>query len=74
MPQPVLLTITAPGLSIGKEEAEAMFKSVPRKGELSGRLGMYLVRRIVERYGGEFWVDADGKEGSRFNVLLRESI
>jgi PAS domain S-box-containing protein len=73
--EPVLLTMTAPGLSIGKDQAEALFKSVPRKGELSDRLGMYLVRRVVERYGGAFWVDDDASVGcSRFNILLRESI
>jgi signal transduction histidine kinase len=75
VPQPVLISVTAPGLSIEKEEAESLFKNVPRKGGLSDRLGMYLVRRVVERYGGSFWVDEDGSlGGSRFNIVLREAI
>lgn len=34
-------------------------------------VGLYLVDRLVSRYGGEVWIGNDGSEGATFNVRLR---
>jgi two-component system NtrC family sensor kinase len=33
-------------------------------------LGLYLVRRIVERHGGQVWCESTAEEGTRFLMLL----
>ncbi|GEM_PF-1353054 len=62
------------GPGIPDELKEEVFKEGFR-GEMTGRtgLGLYLVKRTVERYGGKVWVEDNEPEGSIFVVRLRKS-
>jgi len=73
--EPVHILISVPELSIPRERRDALFRQVPRKGETSHVLGLYLVKRIIDRYGGLIWIDDDPESGMpRFSILLREAI
>ncbi|MDG6225333.1 MAG: PAS domain-containing sensor histidine kinase [Candidatus Thermoplasmatota archaeon] len=73
--QPVLITLSAPDTTIPKDMRRTVFTSRPEKGGTSDRLGLYVVRRLIERYGGSIWMDDEPSEGwPRFNILLREAV
>lgn len=73
--QPVLITLSAPDTTIPKGMRKTVFTSRPEKGGTSDRLGLYVVRRLIERYGGLIWMDEEPSEGwPRFNMLLREAV
>lgn len=70
----VEIRIADNGPGIPDEIKEEIFKE-GFKGEMSGRsgLGLYIVKRTVERYGGMVWVEDNKPEGSVFVVRLKRS-
>jgi len=72
--QPVLITITGNGVRFPLDLAETLFKHQPKRGSTSQKLGLYLVKRIMERSGGMIWLDEDRNGSVRFNMLLREVV
>ena len=49
----------------------------PRRTDLGSRgLGLYLVKKIIDRYGGMVWVEKvkEGKPGLEVHMLLKEAV
>lgn len=72
-----LVTVEDDGPGIPDATKAALFERLPAgSGKVSGRkgMGLYLVRSLVELYGGKVWVEdrvpGDWAKGSRFVVLL----
>jgi PAS domain S-box-containing protein len=76
VPEPVHITI---GDDRG-EVSEEQFKTVmerPRRTDLGSHgLGLYLVKKIIDRYGGMVWVEKvkEGDPGLVVHILLKEAI
>ncbi len=72
----VRVDIADDGPGIPDERKEAIFDRslMGLTKPVSRGLGLYLVKRLVENYGGEGWVEdripGDHTEGARFVVLL----
>jgi two-component system sensor histidine kinase ResE len=70
------ITISDTGIGIEKEEIEKIFtkfyrtergiQSVPN----GSGLGLYIVKKIIERHGGKIWVDSIPKRGSNFHFTI----
>ncbi|UHQ96392.1 ATP-binding protein (plasmid) [Natrinema halophilum] len=63
------------GIGIPPDEQDRIFEVFQRlqsqnDHEGSG-IGLALVERIIERHGGEIWVDSESGEGSTFSFTLR---
>ncbi len=64
------------GIGIAKEHLPRVFESFYRTRQsgtegIEGRgLGLSLVKTIIERHGGEVWVDSELGQGSRFGFWL----
>lgn len=64
------------GIGISFEEQKAIFDefhqaSTTTKGVREGTgLGLAITRRLVEKHGGEVWVDSEPGKGSRFTFAL----
>ena len=64
------------GIGINKEDQERMFEPFcqlenPLTREKSGTgLGLTIARQIIERHGGQIWVESDYGKGSRFTFTL----
>lgn len=60
------------GTGIPAEIKKELFKEAFRYGESAGLgLGLYIVKKIVERYGGRVWVEDSKPKGATFVVRLR---
>ncbi len=61
------------GIGIHKEfqrEIFSIFKRVDRQRQESTGIGLAICQRIVERYGGQIWVDSEPGKGSTFFFTL----
>lgn len=69
-----VLTVTDNGAGIPREERERIFEMFHRGSTGSGRqgtgVGLALCRRVVERHGGDIWVEDAPGGGSRFGLTL----
>jgi sensor histidine kinase regulating citrate/malate metabolism len=67
----VVVRIADNGPGVPDERKDAIFGkgNAGLESEGSG-IGLYLVRTLVEGYGGDVWVEDDDPEGAVFNVGL----
>ena len=69
-----VLTVTDNGPGIPREERVRIFEMFQRGSTGSGRsgtgVGLALCRRVVERHGGDIWVEDAPGGGSRFGLTL----
>ncbi|QLG48847.1 PAS domain-containing sensor histidine kinase [Natrinema halophilum] len=69
-----IISVRDNGVGIDPDEQERIFEVFQRLHtfeEYSGTgIGLALSRRIVERHGGEIWVDSEPGEGSTFSFTL----
>jgi PAS domain S-box-containing protein len=72
----VYFVVEDTGIGIAKEHLPRVFESFFRTRQsgtegIEGRgLGLSLVKTIIERHGGEVWVDSELGQGSRFGFWL----
>ncbi|MCS7130207.1 MAG: HAMP domain-containing histidine kinase [Archaeoglobaceae archaeon] len=60
------------GTGIPENIKKELFKEVLRYGETAGLgLGLYIVKKLVEKYGGKVWVEDTKPKGATFIVRLR---
>jgi PAS domain S-box-containing protein len=70
------ITVSDTGVGIPLEEQRAIFNefhqaATTTKGVREGTgLGLAITRRLVEKHGGEIWVDSQPDQGSRFTFSL----
>jgi signal transduction histidine kinase len=73
----VLFTIADQGQGIPNEERERVFEKFYRIGNENTRktkgtgLGLYIVKRFVEIYKGEIWIEDNSPSGSKFVLAFR---
>ena len=69
-----VFNISDNGIGIEEEDQEEIFKVFKSigKGDTSSGIGLSLVKKIVEYYGGEIWIDCDcgEDEGATFSFTL----
>ncbi|MDF9747907.1 PAS domain-containing sensor histidine kinase [Natrinema salsiterrestre] len=69
------LSVTDEGIGIDPENQERIFEVFERlhtQEEHAGTgIGLALCKRIVERHGGEIWVDSTPSGGARFSLTLQ---
>ena len=69
-----LISVSDDGIGIDPEYADRVFEvfqSLHTQGEFDGTgIGLALCERIVERHGGEIWVESEPGEGSTFSFTL----
>ncbi|ELZ15136.1 multi-sensor signal transduction histidine kinase [Haloterrigena salina JCM 13891] len=72
-----VISVEDEGIGIAPEDQERVFTIFDRlhsRGEYDGTgIGLALCERIVERHGGEIWVDSEPGEGATFSVTLPAS-
>ncbi|MEM2726796.1 MAG: ATP-binding protein [Archaeoglobaceae archaeon] len=60
------------GTGIPKDIKKELFKEGFRYGETAGLgFGLYIVKKIVERYGGKVWVEDTKPKGATFVIRLK---
>ena len=70
------IEISDTGIGIPKEEQERVFdilyrsKDARMQGIDGSGLGLSIVKRIVEMYGGKIWVSSTAGKGSTFSFSL----
>ena len=68
-----VVSVRDEGVGIDSADADRVFDIFQRVGETGPRgsgIGLALCKRIVERHGGEIWVDSEPGEGSTFRFSL----
>jgi PAS domain S-box-containing protein len=66
-----LVKITDNGKGINKEVQERIFEEGFSYGENRGTgLGLFIVKKVMERYGGEVWLEDSSEVGSTFILRL----
>jgi PAS domain S-box-containing protein len=73
IPDPVHVTVLENKGIMGEDEMDKAMVEVPLPGEVSGRLGLYLVRKIIGRYGGKFWME-EKEPGTATHFVIREAV
>lgn len=75
-PDTVTITVEDTGIGLSKEEAGQVFDEFymvdrSRHDRQSSGLGLAIVKRIINMYGGNVWVESEGKNmGSRFTICI----
>ncbi len=60
------------GVGIPSEIKGQVFKESFRYGETGGTgLGLYIVKRVVDRYGGKVWIEDTKPHGATFVIRLK---
>ena len=69
-------TIKDNGVGIPKEYHEKIFQIFQSIGnkERSTGIGLSIVKKIIDRYGGEIWVDSEVGTGTAFHFTLQKEI
>uniref|UniRef100_A0A8A2VF35 histidine kinase n=1 Tax=Haloterrigena alkaliphila TaxID=2816475 RepID=A0A8A2VF35_9EURY len=69
-----VIAVSDEGIGIDPEQADRVFevfRSLHSQDEYDGTgIGLALCERIVERHGGEIWVDSEPGEGATFSFTL----
>ncbi|QCS43453.1 PAS domain S-box protein [Natrinema versiforme] len=69
-----VISVRDEGIGIDPEESDRVFEVFQRlhsREEYSGTgIGLALCQRIIERHGGEIWVESEPGEGSTFSFTL----
>ncbi|ADB62889.1 PAS/PAC sensor signal transduction histidine kinase (plasmid) [Haloterrigena turkmenica DSM 5511] len=69
-----LVSVEDNGVGIDPEDTDRVFEVFQRlhaRGEHAGTgIGLALVERIIERHGGDVWVESDPGQGSTFSFTL----
>ncbi|UTF52966.1 PAS domain-containing sensor histidine kinase [Natronosalvus rutilus] len=69
-----IVSVSDEGIGIDQEDADRVFKVFQRlhsHEEYEGTgIGLALCKRIVERHGGEIWIDSNPDDGSTFSFTL----
>jgi signal transduction histidine kinase len=70
------MTIQDNGGGMNAKEIENAFNRPTRTDLGSHGLGFYLIKRIVDKYGGLVWLDnsEDRDKGLRIHILVREAV
>jgi signal transduction histidine kinase len=72
--QETIFSVADNGIGIAPEHAElvfAIFKRLHSRSEYPGSgIGLAICKKIVERYGGKLWIEAQANPGSRFRFTL----
>ncbi|WP_158602431.1 sensor histidine kinase [Cohnella endophytica] len=67
----VCIMVGDTGYGIGAEQATHIFRRHYKEGNAQGSgLGLAIAKEIVERHGGEIWVESEKGKGSRFYFTL----
>jgi PAS domain S-box-containing protein len=70
----VIVSVTDEGIGIDPDERDQVFEvfqSLHAQDEHSGTgIGLALCKRIVERHGGDIWVESEPGEGTTFSFTL----
>ncbi|MEA3559407.1 MAG: PAS domain S-box protein [Candidatus Thermoplasmatota archaeon] len=76
IPDPVHLVIQDNGGGMNKKELENVFHRPTRTDLGSNGLGFYLIKRIIDRYGGIIWLEnsEEKEKGLSVHILLREAV
>ena len=68
----VLIRVTDNGIGIPNEAQDKLFQEGFKFGPKGNTgLGLFIVRRLVQRYGGRIWLDENVSEGTAFCIELR---
>jgi PAS domain S-box-containing protein len=69
-----IVSVTDEGIGIEPDDRERVFEvfqSLHAQDEYSGAgIGLALCKRIVERHGGDIWVESEPGEGATFSLVL----
>jgi len=67
-----VLGVANGGPPIPREKIDLLFRKFSRlvNSDDGAGLGLYLVREIIHRHGGEVWCESDEEEGTRFLMRL----
>jgi len=76
VPEPILIVFSDDLGSIGEDEIKRVLDRPRSTDKGSHGLGLYLVKKIIERYGGIIWVtNSEGKRpGLSVNFILSEAV
>jgi signal transduction histidine kinase len=71
----VIIKIRDNGKGIKKEQKKKIFHKGYRRSELPGSgMGLYLVKLVIDRYGGSIHVEDNNPKGSIFVVKLHKFV
>src|SRR5262249_58360215 len=79
-PAMALVTVNDQGVGMNDEASTRVFQrfyqagTVPVRGHVGLGLGLYISREIVNRHGGQMWVESKEGKGSTFAFTLPLSI